>query len=56
MQSLAQHPEFLALKAEVTNLLAAEHAQVLQLICNENPIPGIWQPLGETCKGVVASS
>jgi len=56
MQSLAQHPEFLALKAEVTRLLAAEHAEVLQLICLDNPIPGIWQPLSKTCQGVVASS
>ena len=56
MQSLAQHPEFLALKADVTKLLAGEHAEVLQLICHDNPIPGIWQPLSETCQGVVASS
>ncbi len=56
MQSLATHPEFLALKAEVTKLLASEHAEVLQLICLDNPIPGIWQPLNETCKGIVAPS
>jgi tetratricopeptide (TPR) repeat protein len=56
MQSLAAHPEFLALKAEVTNLLAIEHAEVLELICKDNPIPGIWQPLVKTCQGVVASS
>ena len=51
MQSLAQHPEFLALKAQMDDLLAAEHAEVLQLICHANPIPDIWQPLAKTCSG-----
>ncbi len=52
---LAQHPEFLALKAEVGQLLAVEHAEILQLICHDNPIPGIWQPMNETCAGVSTS-
>ena len=39
-----------------TRLLAGEHAEVLQLICKDNPIPGIWQPLNKTCQGVVAGS
>jgi len=56
LQPLAQHPEFLALKAEVDQLLAAEHAEILQLICNENPIPDIWQPMSETCATSGASS
>jgi tetratricopeptide (TPR) repeat protein len=52
LERLAQHPEFLALKAEVDQLLAVEHAQVLQLICHDNPIPDIWQPMSETCSGI----
>jgi len=56
MQWLADHPEFLALKAEVSQLLAAEHAEILQLICDENPIPNIWQPMDSTCAGNRASS
>jgi tetratricopeptide (TPR) repeat protein len=55
VQWLAQHPEFLALKAEVGQLLAVEHAEVLQLICHNNPIPDIWQPKNETCAGISAS-
>ncbi|HLF29400.1 MAG TPA: hypothetical protein VI566_00030, partial [Xanthomonadales bacterium] len=56
LQWLAEHPELLALKAEVGQLLAAEHAEVLQLICHDNPIPDIWQPLNETCAGVASGS
>ena len=32
-------------------LLAIEHAEILQLICRDNPIPNIWQPMNETCAG-----
>ncbi len=56
LQRLAQHPEFLALKAEVDQLLAVEHANILQLICHDNPIPDIWQPMNETCTGAKTSS
>ena len=56
LQWLAQHPEFLALKAEVDQLLTVEHANILQLICHENPIPNIWQPMDKTCAGNLASS
>jgi len=52
MDPVAQHPEFLALKAEVEQLLAVEHLEVLQLICHDNPIPDIWQPMQKTCVGV----
>jgi TolB-like protein len=54
MQWLAQHPDFLALQAEVNNTLANDQAAVLQLICHENPIPNIWQPMRQTCAGVIA--
>jgi TolB-like protein/Flp pilus assembly protein TadD len=54
MVPVAQHPDFLALKAEVEQLLAVEHVEILQLICHENPIPDIWQPMQKTCVGVEA--
>ena len=54
IQNLAGHPEFLAIKAEVQQLVDIEHAEVLQLICNDNPIPQIWQPMKQTCAGVTA--
>ncbi len=54
LSSLREHPQFIALRAEVQALVDVEHAEVLQLICHENPIPGIWQPLRETCDGSAA--
>jgi tetratricopeptide (TPR) repeat protein len=53
MQWLSDHPEYIALKAEVNNLLAMERKEILQLICHENPIPDIWQPMNKTCAGVL---
>jgi TolB-like protein/Tfp pilus assembly protein PilF len=43
---------FTALRKELDRILAAEHKKVLQLICFNNPAPGAWQPLPETCEGV----
>ena len=43
-------PDFVALQNELAQILTEEHAQVLQLICNENPVPDAWQPLPETCR------
>jgi hypothetical protein len=34
-------------------MLAEEHSKVLQLICFNNPVPDDWQPMPETCEGVV---
>jgi len=56
LQWLAQSPQFLALKAETDRLRAIDRAAVLQLICNNNPIPAIWQPMAETCTGVSLGS
>ncbi len=44
-------PRFTALRIELDRLLAVEHSKVLQLICFNNPAPGAWQPLPETCEG-----
>jgi TolB-like protein/Tfp pilus assembly protein PilF len=45
---------FVALQQELDAMLATEHDKVLQLICFNNPVPDRWQPLRETCEGVVA--
>jgi len=52
--AIAQHPEFLAIQAETRELVDADHRAVVHLICNENPIPDMWQPLSATCAGAVA--
>jgi TolB-like protein/predicted Zn-dependent protease len=44
---------FIAVKENAAELLAGEHDKVLQLICFNNPTPDNWQPLPETCEGVV---
>jgi len=46
-------PGFVDIEEELETIIAAEHAEVLQLICFNNPVPNDWQPLPETCDGVV---
>jgi hypothetical protein len=50
---LRNDPRFVALERELDAILTIEHKQVLQLICFNNPTPDNWQPLAETCEGVV---
>jgi hypothetical protein len=45
-------PRFIALRQETDEMLADEHARILQLICFNNPVPDEWQPLPETCQAV----
>jgi TolB-like protein len=52
-EDLRDEPRFVALREEVDALLAAEHDKVLQLICFNNPVRDDWQPMPETCEGVV---
>jgi tetratricopeptide (TPR) repeat protein len=52
-EDLWDEPHFVALQQELDAILAAEHDKVLQLICFNNPVPDNWQPLPETCDGVV---
>ncbi len=52
-EDLWDEPRFVALRQELDAILAAEHDKVLQLICFNNPVPGNWQPLPETCEGVL---
>jgi len=49
---LAEHPEMLALKAELQAMLDVERAEILQLICYNNPAFDTWQPRRETCENV----
>lgn len=46
-------PRFVALREELDVILAVEREKILQLICFNNPVPDDWQPLPETCEGVV---
>ena len=55
-EDLRDEPRFTALQREMDALLAEEHDKVLQLICFNNPVPDEWQPLPETCEGVVEQS
>jgi len=45
----------IALLDELAAILAQERDKALQLICFNNPVPDFWQPLPETCEGVVES-
>jgi len=50
---LRDKPRLVALRQELDAILAVEHDKVLQLICFNNPVPEDWQPMPETCEGVV---
>jgi TolB-like protein/Flp pilus assembly protein TadD len=52
-EDLWDEPRFIALQQELDAILAMEHGKVLRLICFNNPTPDNWQPLPETCEGVV---
>jgi TolB-like protein/Tfp pilus assembly protein PilF len=52
-ENLRNQPRFVALQQELDAILAAEHEKVLQLICFNNPVSEHWQPMPETCEGVV---
>ena len=50
--AMRQHPGFLGLQAEHVHLVEQQREAVLAMICHDNPIPGMWQPLAATCQGV----
>jgi tetratricopeptide (TPR) repeat protein len=52
-EDLQDEPGFVAVRQELDENLAREHEKILQLICFDNPVPDEWQPLPETCEGVV---
>lgn len=54
-ENMWDDPRFIAVQKNLDAILAAEHDKVLQLICFNNPTPEHWQPLPETCEGVVKS-
>ena len=43
---------FIKIESEVLQALVLERDKALQLMCFNNPVPGAWQPLPETCEGV----
>ncbi len=51
-EDLWDKPRFVVLQQELDAILAAEHDKVLQMLCFNNPAPGGWQPMPETCEGV----
>jgi len=51
-EELRGEPRFIALKNELDRILGDEHEKVLQLICFNNPVPDVWQPMTKTCQGV----
>jgi len=48
-EGVQDDPEFVALRTRVDDMLAEERVKMLQLICQENPVPNAWQPLPATC-------
>jgi tetratricopeptide (TPR) repeat protein len=52
-ENIWSEPRFVALQQELDAILATEHEKVLQMICFNNPVPDRWQPLPETCEGIV---
>jgi TolB-like protein/Tfp pilus assembly protein PilF len=47
---------FVAVRERLAEILDTEHDKVLQLVCFNNPTPDNWQPLPETCEGIVERS
>ncbi len=52
-EGLWEDDRFVMLRADLEEIVAAEREKVLQLVCFNNPAPDNWQPLPETCEGVV---
>jgi tetratricopeptide (TPR) repeat protein len=50
---LLQSQKFKALESRLESILAGQRVNALQAICFDNPVAGEWQPLPETCAGVV---
>ena len=53
--SIRDDQRFIDIESKVLQALVTEREKVLQLICFNNPAPGAWQPLPETCEGVEES-
>ena len=53
LEELQDDRRLVTLLEELETILAGEHEKILQLICFNNPVPDKWQPLPETCAGVV---
>lgn len=44
-------PGFKSVQEKYDSIITGQRAQVVDLICNNNPIPESWQPLRESCQG-----
>ena len=51
--TISEEPRFIELRRQFDANVAATREEVLQIICFDNPAPETWQPLPETCEGVV---
>ncbi len=47
--------EFMALELKLDAFLVTEREKALQMMCFNNPVSEVWQPLPETCEGVEES-
>ncbi len=54
--TVRDEPGFADLIKELDAIIEAEHAEVLQLVCFNNPVPQHWRPLPDTCEGVAEGS
>jgi TolB-like protein/thioredoxin-like negative regulator of GroEL len=52
-EAISNEPRFVALHQKHKDKLAQDREKALQLICFSNPAPDEWQPLPETCDGIV---
>jgi hypothetical protein len=50
---IREDPRVQKVIADMQRGLDLERHKALQMMCFANPVPGAWQPLPDTCKGVV---
>ena len=53
LQTLYDDLEFAPILARQEARQTGEHQKVLAVVCADNPYAAVWQPLPETCEGVV---
>ena len=54
-RDMQDDPRFIALQQALQEILEREHLKVLQLVCLQNPAPGEWSPMPETCANTPAA-
>ena len=53
MDGIRDDQRFIDIESDVLQALEVEREKALLLMCFNNPAPGAWQPLPETCEGVI---